>query len=256
MTLFETVTKILESLSFIATILLVPISIYGLKQLRISKEAQYTQSKRDANKAASEQVMYFLDKVVSNHEIAVDKSDMNILKSFKFDNKNEYKFDTSKMQKFNKKYAADDENSRKQYVSDVEDAMGRANGERINTLEAFAASVLSGVGDEKLVYDSVGITFVRLMKELAMIEYIKYVNNRHLYYKKLYSLYKLWNARYTKEITESMLEDLKYGHKEEQERLWEMEQRIQAIVADEIPPIGVEIQTGGLVKSTKNLFKR
>lgn len=227
------VVKILEALSYVSSIILVPLAFYGLKQISVTKNNTIKESKRDSLRVASSQIECFFKDILpkSNHQI-LSKEDKEILKSFTLNDELGIDYDQSfkKLTKENLKL------TKEKYLRSIFELFDK-NLHIINTIEAFSSSFTSGLGDENTAYKALGKTFTNIIDDY--INLIRYFNNDG-YYKNVIIIYELWKQRLTKEEVTRDSKKLRAQLNDSIDKLDSIEKNINKIEDKSIKSIGVD----------------
>lgn len=241
MTWQEITSKILEALSFTATITLAVISLYGLKQLTLAKKALNTQSLRDARKLSAEYTYQYLDRVVNfKKRIAVSPSQEKMLEHTHFSpNASTDYLDVKKMRKHDPTLKLGNSKDRKDLINRITVAAS-PYGELLNELEAFAAVVTSGVLDEPSMYRAVGRNYVQRVKSTKLEEFLKVHNASNHYYINLLELHGLWSKRQEIEDLERNLARAEKKNDDAIKRVKQLKDRVGKIERKTIQSIGVD----------------
>jgi len=175
------ILKVLEALNYIATIGLLVVAIYGLKQLKISKETSAANAQRDALKLSNDQSKYYLEKIIP----ILNDLDLKISNKVKFitESSFEIKDDGIKVHFANN---MTDKDSR-DFV-----AIAPELTHAFNMLEGFSTYFISELADESVAFKAVGSTFCSTAK--SYIPIIATAGEDQSY-QNLLELYVLWQKR-------------------------------------------------------------
>ena len=177
-TYIDTVRPCLEAVYFISGVVVAGAALYALKQIPLLKKTLKIQSKRDALRITAEQCNYYFETIVPLQNVFI-----------------------SAVKKYNVKYyegwsVTVDKESISVSRNDPPDMTGFKDITEeysvLNNMESFATFFTSGVGDEKVAYDTVGITFLDFCTKL-MPWIIKCRESG--YYKNLTELFMRWENR-------------------------------------------------------------
>ncbi|EPC4056230.1 TPA: hypothetical protein NJ084_004494 [Vibrio parahaemolyticus] len=174
----SSVRPYLETLYFIAGIVVAFAAIYALKQISILKMTLQVQSKRDALKITSEQCELYFNQIIPLQDSFYNNLEKHSIKYFEG-------------------WSVDIENdsisvSRQSQpkMENFEKIIGSLS--VLNALESFSAFFVSKVADERVAYDTVGTNFLGFTKNL-MPWIIGCRKDGH--FKNLTQLFVLWETR-------------------------------------------------------------
>ena len=175
------ILKIFEALNYLATIGLLVVAIYGLQQLRISKETSATNARRDALKLSNDQSKYYLETIIpilSNLEAQIG-SKVKFITQSSF----ELKDDGIKVN-----FASNINDKDLQDFVEVAPDLTHA----FNMLEGFSTYFISELADEGVAFKAVGSTFCNNVKKYIPIIATAGEDKS---YQNLLELYVLWQKR-------------------------------------------------------------
>lgn len=235
--------ELLQALSFVATILLVVISIYALKQIRVAKNSLKVQSERDAKKLSTEHIYRYLDRIINNddYRVQLTKKEMQLLKNFRYlaeadDTDN---LDVNSIKELDHSIKLDSKKQREQYVKSVR-AVASNYWDLLNELEAFAAVVTSGVLHDETVFRAIGSAYVDKIKANNLEQFVAYYSDQKNDYLNLLELYHLWNARLIVGQSERQLKKVENDNVEIASRIRSLKEEIKKIQPKTIESIGLD----------------
>jgi hypothetical protein len=168
----------LEVLYFIAGIVVACAAVFALKQISILKRTLQVQSKRDALKITSEQCDDYLSRIIElQNEFNRKMKEHNV----------KY-FDGWKVTVKNNSVSVDRESApNMQGLAEIHKEL-----KVLNSMESFSSFFVSNVADEKVAYDTVGITFLNFNRKLMPLITSCREDG---YYKNLSKLFVKWEMR-------------------------------------------------------------
>ncbi len=218
--LVENLYNILEILYFLSGPTLVIVAVFGLYQIKISKDNSRKSSKINAYKLASEKCEYYRKEIIPTLEDLDDKIIKDKVNYFdKFDSSiihGEIKI--TSLKKIDKKDSQD---------------LGNINGllvDVLNKIESFSIPFVLGVADERAAFFSVGETLCHNVKR-----YLPFICNRGDLKRTnpIIKLFLLWEKRIKRQNLVNEKRKLINDKKN-------IEERLKEIKDEHISPIGVE----------------
>lgn len=178
---WDVIKDIIEVISFISTIGLLVVAIYGLKQLKISKDTAKIAAQRDAVKSANEQVKNYLEVVIPEGNRLFELVEAKKITSFK---KSSFELNADSVDVTIKP----DTNK---FSSDIISIVGEMT-HYLNLLEAFSTFFTSKLADENIAFKSVGMTYCKAVERYMPV--IATLGGKY-YYQNIIELYRLWRER-------------------------------------------------------------
>jgi len=235
-------SDLLQAVSFIATIALTVISILGLKQLAIAKNALNTQSLRDARRLSSDHIYRYLDRIL-NFKWKRPNTDLTtFIKNYRYSKTVRDNLDAKEIMKLDPSIELKNRKNREKYIKDLKIAVSPYI-DLLNELEAFSAVVTSGVVDEYTVYRAVGQNFVNKIQNNDLNEVLQFYNKHENLYTNVFEVYQLWDTRLVVEKTEAGLEALEKQSSETTKKIQSLKERVSKIQTKTINSIGVNGNT-------------
>lgn len=232
-------SDLLQAVSFIATIALTAISILGLKQLAIAKNALNTQSLRDARRLSSDHIYRYLDRVLNFKWKTTPSAEQNaFIKNYRFSKTDKDNLDAKEIMKLDSTQDLKIRKNREKYIKALKAAVSPYI-DLLNELEAFSAVVTSGVVDEYTVYRAVGQNFVNKIQNNDLTEVLQFYNKHENLYTNVFEVYQLWDTRLVVEKTEAGLEALEKQSSETTKKIQSLKERVSKIQTKTINSIGV-----------------
>lgn len=239
MNLIKPYSDLLQSFSFIATIALTFISIYGLKQLAITKNTLKTQSLRDARKLSSDYIYRYLDRVMGAARIKQTRESNEIIVSYRFSSDDDDNLNVKEMKKIDPTIQLNSRKKRDEYIKKMKNAVLEPFSDMLNEMEAFSAVVTSGVLDEEAVYRAVGQNFVNKIQAHNLEQTLLFFSRHENLYTNVSEVYELWNTRLTVTKAETALSTLEKRHNETNKKIKALKDRVGKIQTKTINSIGV-----------------
>lgn len=174
----NTIRPFLEFLYFISGVVVACAAVFALKQISILKRTLQVQSKRDALKITSEQCDNYFNNIVELQNLFYRKKKEHNVKYF--DDWELIVKNSSVLVKHKSAPNTEGLSEIAQYLRVV------------NYMESFSSFFVSNVADEKVAYDTVGITFLNFTREL--MPWIISCRQDG-YYKNLTKLFVSWEMR-------------------------------------------------------------
>lgn len=231
-------SDLLQAVSFIATIALTAISILGLKQLAIAKNALNTQSLRDARRLSSDHIYRYLDRVLNFKWKRLGTDQITFIKNYRYSKTDKDNLDVKEIMKLDPSVELKSRKDREKYIKNLKDAVSPFI-DLLNELEAFSAVVTSGVVDEYTVYRAVGQNFVNKIQNNHLEEVLQFYNQHENLYTNLLEVYQLWDTRSVVKKTEAGLKTLEKQSNETAKKIQSLKERVSKIQTKTINSIGV-----------------
>lgn len=175
------------------------VSIYALKQIKVSKEISETTNERNSIKYASSLTKYFLEEIIpqmNKIQVPPEFSISKLGKGNKFLNiKN---FEESHLAKDSPDIHQHLIEFTKNYSSKTHEELILQIVSLLNTLESFAFPFTNNVADEEASFFACGQTFCSTIEEYYFLISLSYdiTLTKHMpYYPNIQKLYKLWMNR-------------------------------------------------------------
>ena len=228
-------SEILQLLSFVATIALTIISVFGLKQLSIAKKSLKIQSIRDSKKFTSDYIYKYLDRILDNQVLNQTQKNEKILSDFVFSESNEYFVDFSSI---NKKRTVGKIKTREEKLAYIEQVLSAASiyNRFLNELEAFCSVVSSGVVDEEMLHRAIGQSFLDLINEAELDQYLRFCAVSKNIMTNVEEIYILWSMR----VTIKELEEVEKENNNTRLKINKMKIKLAAVKKKSIESIGVK----------------
>lgn len=179
----STIRSILEIIYFTASFFLLVVAIYGLKQLKITKENSQTNAKREAYRLVAERCTYYLESIIPKLNVIDKLMAENSIKQF-----GETKIYTS-----GDKLTIESKQSTRKHDKIIE--MAPQIAEALNCLEAFSVFFTSGVAEENVAFSSIGSTYCNSVRVLLPLVCMAIEGG----YRNVLKLYILWNDKIEKQ---------------------------------------------------------
>jgi hypothetical protein len=235
------ISSLLETLSFIATIVLVGVSFKGLSQLRIAKntletakDTLQTESIRDSRKISSDYVYIYLDRILKQeYQIKIEKEQLALLKSYRYSDNDDDSLDVQKITQLTPSHKLATREQRDTYIEKLDEAF-KPFTDLLNELEAFCAAATSGVLDENTLYRAVGRHFVNLVDKNHLDQVLHYLNTQRNLYTNTTRLYDLWSLR----VTVKDLEQVETRYDKTGAKIAKMKKRLGEAKSDTVQTIG------------------
>lgn len=186
--------NILEILYFLSSPLLFIIAFIGLQQLKISKENNKINAKRDAFKLSAERCNYFLNNVIPMADLIdnlIVEESINGFGSTKIIiNENHYELHNKPNFK---------------QMDDIMKIMNKIT-PLLNSLEAFSLFFTSNIADERVAFSSIGQAYCSTVEVLLPLICLVSEGGK-LGFNNVIKLYIEWNSRIEKE--EALIQKIK-----------------------------------------------
>lgn len=213
-TWFEPLREILESLYFCAGIVIAVAAIFGLRQLKITRDIARTNAQREALKFAAERCQYFAENTVSAY--ATLRQEYVRLKLTFLSRPLTWRVQKGEILDCNV-----DTNLLDRETPQVDEAIMRY----LNSLEAFAIPFAAGVADDDLGFQETALGFCNLVKEIMPVLF-QMRRKRIARYESTVKLFELWNIRLAANLAAVAITP--------------MRQLIESAARDKISAIGTE----------------
>lgn len=208
----EDILKVLEGISYVATLGVLVVAIFGLRQISVTRKIARNSSKREALTLASKQVEVYLDKTVKKADALYTESKKKNLRVFKES--------TFKISEDN--IIVDLKPTELKAIDEMLSVMKELL-DYLNAMEAFSTYFTSKLADEGLAYKSVGRTFCSSVK-MYMPAIVTFGTNEH--FQNILEIYRTWQDRMDEE-------DLLSSKKE-------IEKKLGTINSKKIVPLGAD----------------
>lgn len=187
---FKGLKYIVEIISLLTAPVILYLAYRGLEQIKLAKKESKLNSKREAYKITAEQCKDYQGRIIALHNQLFNK-------------------ETEEKAKFLKesKVTITDKNISVEFVKDDTEKISTELLEVVNAMEGFSLFFVSGLGNERVAYETIGETFVDSTKYLLPF-LIAYGNKKR--FKNTMSLFIIWYKRREKdelEIEKKVLED-------------------------------------------------
>lgn len=172
---------LLETIYYLSSPVLVVIAGIGLWQLKIAKDNARTNAQRQAITLAAERCEHYLQRIIPLTDIydeAIEKEGIKFFQNAKTE------IDGKKVKIIAERTEIDDEKL---------NGLTNESLAVYNSLEAFATFFTSGAADEVFAFDSVGHSYVELVKDY--LPDIILLNDNGKYFNNMLELFFLWNGR-------------------------------------------------------------
>lgn len=244
---WDILLKVIEGVSYLATVSLAYFAFKGLKQIKIARRSISLESERDALRVTNEAIRNFYTIYMIEYEkVKYSKEDKLLLNSVKL---NELKtLDFSEIKK-SKEIPFDlrSKNGRAQYVETIFNLFERKR-QYYNMMESFSAIFTSGLGNDTVSFRTLGRAYCSTLED--SIELLTFFGGKG-YYSNLIALYRLWKKRVSKddlikkiELVEAQKNSLEDSYKELEVSYSELDRikkEISEIEDEEIKSIGTVI---------------
>lgn len=177
--------SILELLYFASGITIAVAAVWGLQQLRITRQIARTGAKREALKFAAERCQYFAEHAVPTGARTANEYNQLGLKFLGVTNKWSIQNGEIVNHNFDPKL-----------IGAEFPKVGAVLVDDLNTLEAFAIPFAAGVADDDLGYQETAIAFCQRVKTY-MPAYFHLRRIRDARYESTIKLFDMWNKRLT-----------------------------------------------------------
>jgi hypothetical protein len=208
---FETLRAILELLYFVAGIVIAGAAIWGLQQIRLTKQIAIKNAKREDLKFAAERCQYYAEKCVELETKAL--SEGRQLGLSLFTTPVQFEIEEGEIVKHNVNLQVAGQQVSRMSISLVA---------YLNSLEAFAIPFVAGVSDEELGFQETAPAFCSgIRQSIAALVVLRTSGYR---YESCIKLYECWSKRLK-------VEDIK-------KKMKELEKQSKATDTPKIKPIG------------------
>jgi hypothetical protein len=212
--LYHGLHQALELLYFASGITIAVAAIWGLQQLRITRQIARTNAKREALKFAAERCQYYAEVVVPLKAKMVEEYDRLGLRFLS--NHSKWAIQDGEIVKYNFETKLLDAEVPKLFNSIVY---------YLNALEAFAIPFVASVADDDLGYQEAALSFCSSVK-LSMPAFFQMRRKNAARYESTIKLYDLWNKRMLANASIPTIES--------------MTELVKSVEKERIKPIGTE----------------
>jgi len=170
---------ILESLNFIATIVLACIAIYGIKQISLMKADMNSRSERAAKEKAIEASLKYFNEFIPLIDLFDNKVNKKRLPCYK-----------GPIGDFSEESIPNEFYSTSRKRLDIDELRPP-----LNCLEGISAMLTTGVADEQVAFDIFGRSLCRAVASMYDIISICHSDIASPYYQNIVKLYQIWSPR-------------------------------------------------------------
>lgn len=188
--IFKIIKAIVEFIYLLSAPLLVFLAYKGLEQIKVAKNQSKINSKREAYRVTAEQCKYYLDVIISLFNEMHQKEQEENVKFFK------HSIIHIHEEQISVEFPKDDDLEKIDIV-----VLKLAN-----ALEGFAFFFVTGLGDEKIAYETIGWTFTNSIK--GFLPFLIRFNNNGKSFSSTLKLFHIWNSRMEKEDLELKKQNL------------------------------------------------
>jgi len=179
---FKGLKYIVEVLSYLTAPVILYLAYRGLEQIKLAKKESKLNSKREAFKVSAEQCKDYQERIIPLQNKLFDKEATKNVRFFK----------DSKVEITNKKIKIEFAEDDSELIIDECLLV-------INSMEAFSLFFISGLGNEKMAFETIGETYVFTVESLLPF-LMRYGNNKR--FRNILALFSVWYQRREKRILE------------------------------------------------------